>query len=553
MVLRFIQTTAIVFFLPFFSCLSPTFASSYFDAVFSQYVEEFPSTLTERIQQGGEVLPEEFCIDPVYRNFKMQPLWVTENGPGKRAAMLLSRLREADLDGLEPANYTPDKLDALWASSNPYDLAKLDVMLTSRMLAYLGDVQEGRRAPRKVDPKLFANACDIDIDPVFAFSSMRESIDFTAFLDSYVPIHFQYIDLRQALVSYRSIAKIGGWPKIPVDGPMIRPGQSDNRIPTIRRRLAMTGDHHYDHDFRPQYTTLLEEAVRQFQHRHGLKIDGVIGPNTLAALNVPVEEKIRQILLNMERWRWKKQDLGRKYILVDIAGFQLQGIEDGRAVVEMPVIVGKSYQQTPVFSDRVRYVVFNPFWNIPRSIARKEMLPELIQDPGYLAKNKIRVFSSWQNDSVELDPYKVNWNELGNKITRFKLRQDSGPWNVLGKIKFVFPNHHNVYLHDTLAQELFKKHRRTFSHGCIRVAEPEQLAHFVLGGEKNGWTYERIEEMTDTGKRSIVPLPNPVNIHITYRTVWLDSKGVVHFRPDVYERDKKLIAALFEKGDEIVD
>lgn len=546
--MRIIATIAAVIVLTFFIALPCSYADEQFDTIFGQYIEQFPAKLIDLVEQGAQVSSEDFCVVPVYQYFNLQPLWVTENGPGEQAKLLLSRLKHSDLDGLEPSHYKIVEMASLWESKKPIDLTRLDVMLTSALLAYLGDLQEGRRSPRAIDPKLFAYACDIDLDPVATMQKIRDSIDFNGFIDSYVPTHYQYIDLRQALVHYRSIAKIGGWPHIPKKGPMIRPDKSDRRIPSIRLRLTMTGDHPYDHDTRQGYDQLLQDAVERFQERHGLKIDGIIGPQTLSAMNVPVEARIRQIILNMERWRWKKEDLGKKYVLVDIAGFRLQGIENDTTIVEMPVIVGKSYQQTPVFSDRIRYVEFNPYWNVPRSIARKEMLPKLIKDPSYLIQHHIRVFSNWLSTAVELDPYLIDWQKLGRKIVGFRLRQDYGPWNVLGSIKFVFPNRYNVYLHDTLTQNLFKNHRRTFSHGCIRVAEPEQLAHFVLGGENSGWDFKRIDELVDTGKRTIVRLPQPVAIHITYRTTWLAPKGVVHFRNDVYNRDKKLIKALFEKG-----
>jgi len=535
--------------LTFCVALPCTRADDELSPVFSRYIEEFPATLIEFIKQGKEVSPEEFCVVSVYQNFNMQPLWVTGNGPGDRAKLLLSRLRHSDLDGLEPSHYKITDMANLWQSRNSIDLARLDVMLTTALLTYLGDLQEGRRSPRNIDPKLFAYACSIDVDPIATLRNMRDSIDFIAFLDSYVPKHFQYIDLRQALVSYRTIAKMGGWPQVPTDGPMIRPDKTDKRIPTIRLRLTMTGDHPYNYDRKHDYDLLLQKSVKKFQKRHGLKIDGIIGPATLNAMNIPVETRLRQIILNMERWRWKKHDLGEKYVLVDIAGFRLQGIENDAVVIEMPVIVGKPYLQTPVFSNRIRYVVFNPYWNIPRSIARKEILPKLIKDPGYLIEKHIRVFSNWLNDAVELDPYNIDWQKLGRKIVNYHLRQDSGPWNVLGTIKFIFPNRHNVYLHDTLTQKLFEHHKRTFSHGCIRVAEPHQLALFVFGGENGGWTQKRIEEMVATGKRTIVNLPQPISVHITYRTVWLDPAGIVHFRDDVYNRDKKLIKALFQNED----
>jgi murein L,D-transpeptidase YcbB/YkuD len=265
-------------------------------------------------------------------------------------------------------------------------------------------------------------------------------------------------------------------------------------------------------------------------------------------MNIPVEKLIRRIVINMERWRWLSHDLGETRVEVNIAGFVLGVFKMESIELAMLVIVGKLQHETPVCSDMITYLEFSPYWNIPPSIAENEMLPELEKDSRYLAERSIRVFSSWAADAAELDSTGIDWDEVGDAIVRYKLRQDPGPDNALGTVKFVFPNKHNVYLHDTPAHNLFGRSQRAFSHGCIRVSRPHELAAQLLGGEENGWGIDRIKEIIASRERTVVRLEEPVPVHIAYRTVWLDTDGSVHFREDVYGRDRLLEEALFQNA-----
>ena len=213
----------------------------------------------------------------------------------------------------------------------------------------------------------------------------------------------------------------------------------------------------------------------------------------------------------------------------------------------MPVIVGRKYHKTPVFSDTIKYIEFNPYWNVPPSIAKNEMLPKLKKDPYYLKKRHFRIFNGWGPDAKELDSTAIEWKRAGKKdIARLRLRQDPGPWNALGTVKFIFPNKYNVYLHDTPSHGLFQRRQRTFSHGCIRVSKPAELASYILGGREHGWDLKRINEIIAGGERKVVPLKKPFPVHILYRTVIVDPKtDAVHFLVDVYGRDALLDRALF--------
>jgi murein L,D-transpeptidase YcbB/YkuD len=359
--------------------------------------------------------------------------------------------------------------------------------------------------------------------------------------------HPGYVRLRDTLAFYRSIQERGGWPGVPV-GPMMSRGATGERITALKHRLIVSGDLPISQRGDGAiFDEALEEAVRRFQRRHGLDVDGVVGPATLEALNVSVNERIRQIKKNMERWRWVPHDLGIRIIAVNIAGFWLQALEKNRPILEMRVVAGKRYTRTPVFRARMTHAVFRPYWNVPSSIARKEMLPLIKRDPGYLEKNRLRVFRGWDPENGEIDPKNIDWSQLAPHHFPYRLRQDPGPMNALGRVKFVFPNRFNVYLHDTPERELFARTVRGFSHGCIRVEKPVELAQFVLRDDPR-WTRERILLAMEEGSANqIVRLHEPITVHIEYWTAWVDEDGTAQFRKDIYEWDELLEEELEEE------
>ena len=327
----------------------------------------------------------------------------------------------------------------------------------------------------------------------------------------------------------------------------LEPGARAPEVELLRRHLAARGDLASELA-QPQaeadlFDQPLVAALLHFQQRHGLEPDGRLGKKTVAALNVSAAERVRQIELNLERWRWLPQDLGARYILVNIPDFSLRVVEQGQQVLAMKVIVGKSYRRTPVFSDTMRYLVINPYWEVPPRLAVEDKLPEIRKDVDFLSRNHIRVLRGWGSEEAEVDPKTVDWARLGKGNFPYRLRQDPGPQNALGQVKFMFPNKFDVYLHDTPSRELFRRTERDASSGCIRVEKPVDLADYLLQGVP-GWSHERLLSTIASGREMMVPLPAPIQVHLLYWTTWADEQGTVHFRRDLYGRDNSLDAAL---------
>lgn len=506
----------------------------------------YPIELLEFQKQTPLIATKDICLAAIYHELGAQPLWVTNSGPGKRAAVILDHLLNSFYEGLEPSDYETELLRSLWESKAPDDLARLDTLLTYNLVKLIHDLSYGQIKFHASDPQLFAEAGDKGFNPLSAVEAALAAPDLNAYLDSLPPQHQHYTSLKQALVHYRRLAEKTEWQTIP-SGSLIRPGKPDDRLVTIQKRLFMTAEIEAYLPPAEIYNAPLVAAVTAFQKRHGLEADGIIGPKTLAALNIPIEDLITTIRVNMARWRWHNHDLGEDYVMVNIAGFSLKAVRKNRVMLDMPVIVGKFQHKTPIFSDTIKYLDFNPFWNITTSIARNEELPELRKNPGHLVERNIRLFSSWQSDAVELDSTAVDWEQVSHsQMSRYKLRQDPGPGNALGRVKFVFPNNYSIYLHDTPAQDLFHHTKRSFSHGCIRVSQPLALARFCLESQDAGWTAEKIGRIAAMGKRKVVRVNPNIPVHITYQTTWVDNEGKIHFNSDIYGRDAKLIKTLLD-------
>jgi L,D-transpeptidase YcbB len=336
-------------------------------------------------------------------------------------------------------------------------------------------------------------------------------------------VNESYGALKKQLEKYYTIAKNGGWPSIPTDKKTFKKGTSDSTIALIKRHLQIIGDMPAG-DTTAVYNDTLEMGIQNYQRRFGYTSDGKITAALIKEMNVPVQLRLQQILINMERMRWMPSRPSGDLILVNIPEFVMHVYDGKNKVFDINVVVGKEGHNTMMFTGDLNQVVFSPYWNVPPNIVRKEILPALEKDPSYLARN--------------------NMEQVGMEGDLPKIRQLPGPDNSLGRVKFLFPNSFNIYFHDTNAKGLFSKDKRAYSHGCIRLEEPEKMAQYVLRKQPE-WTPERMEEAMNSGVEKFVKVKDPIPVFITYYTAWVDDAGQLNFREDIYDHDKTLMARMF--------
>lgn len=487
-----------------------------------------------RLQAGGESVVEPRLVMALYERAGFRPLWTD----GGTVAVLMEWIERSRREGLNPLDYHRAAL-----GRTDLDAVDRELLLSDALATLALHFSAGKADPARLfktwnyRPQL---GCTLTVD---ALLSAIRSGGIDDLLTRLLPEGI-YPALRAALARYREIEERGGWPTIP-PGPSLRPGMRDPRVVVLRRHLAIAGDWEGDAGTEPEaFDSALVEAVRRFQRRHLLADDGVVGRRTLAALNVPISRRIQQLRINLERLRWLYHSLPEEFLGVDLAGFQLHLRKDRRSLWSSPIQVGKPYWQTPVFRDLVTYIDINPTWTVPRSILRRELAPRLLEDPpGFLARRNMELLLP---DGRVVDPATVDWTTITPENFPFILRQRPGPRNALGRIKFMFPNPYHVYLHDTPSKALFRRPRRAFSHGCIRVAKPLELAEILLAPNGPQWTRARIQALIDGGRTRTVVLKQPMPILIVYLTAVPDveTPELVQFRPDLYRRDPRVLRAL---------
>lgn len=497
------------------------------------------STLTED-NAADLALLTQFYVDR-----DMTPVWVDDEAPTERAHDLLHILEMSTYDGLNPDDYDIWAIRRLMDSDHARALAELDLRLSLSLMQFLSDLGSGRTEPSTLDPELFVYPQDID--KAGAIEAAAEAEDIGVFVGGYRPRQVDYWRLKGVLANYRAMASNGGWSTID-PGPLMKEGDRSERVVQLRRRLQREGDLAPPEDpLAPFDSELFDqrlvEAVESFQDRYGLKQDGRVGPNTLTALNTPIEQRIEQLVLNLERRRWMSDRMPSRYIYVNLADFELQLIDQGEVAFETPVVIGSLYNKTPVFSADMTYMVINPYWNVPPSIATSELLTKAKADSSFFRRNGFDIFENWSAEAEILDSTSIDWTRVEPQNFSYKLRQRPGPTNSLGRLKFMMPNDYNIYLHDTPERAHFDLNERSFSHGCVRVADPEALANAILEGQ-SGWTLNGIVDAVGSGERTQVNLDQSLSVQITYLTAWVDGDNRAHFRNDVYDRDQILADAL---------
>ncbi|WP_417566442.1 L,D-transpeptidase family protein [Marinobacter sp.] len=534
---RFSLTTALIAALLSSLWLPPCSAA---DEAIVQRIEALDAGFPVKVL--GDRLMAETALSAFYGARGYQPAW----HPPELRRQLINAVERASDDGLNPADYHAEILSEL--SLRPMSdfsnelKADLDLLFSDAFLMLSSHMLEGKVNPQTVHAEWTANRRHRAMESVLAES--LASGDIVGTLNALRPADPAY---RKLMTARRELTlRLGQpWSQL-ASQPVIRPGDRDDRLPEIRRRLSALGDL----DAQPAasedpvlYDGPLEGAIPKFQARHGLEPDGLIGRDTFRALNLMPVERLRQIDATLERWRWLPESLGDTYVLVNIAGYELTMVENREEVLRKRVIVGQPFRQTPVFSDHIRYLVFNPTWTIPRNLMIRDQLPQIIRDPGYLSRLNISVYRGWGADRVQVDPADIDWQSLHRNNFPYQLVQEPGPQNALGQVKFMFPNQYDVYLHDTPGRGLFGRTDRSFSSGCIRVEQPFDLADRLLAASPD-WNRGRIDKLVAESKPQTVMLPRPVPIHIQYWTSWVDGEGRLQFRNDVYNRDARLITQL---------
>lgn len=480
----------------------------------------------------------------IYEQRNFLPAW---NDP-RQVGELVTAIKATAADGLDPSDYHLKQVESIYGvllagdQVSPEERALQDLILTDSLVRLGYHQLFGKVNPYTLDPNWNFRRELNDIDPAVAIQKAIDSPSLADYLSTFFQRGWFYRELQVALANYRQIAANGGWPVI-ADGPTLKPGNSDPRLTVLAQRLIISHDLDASgFDEKPAiYDERLQQAVRHFQDRHGLDVDGAVGPATLRALNVPVEKRLEQLKVNIERARWVLDDIEDDFVLVNIAGFRAYVLRNREVLWRTNVQVGKTYHQSPVFRDEIKYIVINPTWTVPYSIASKEILPKIKRDPNYFAT---RDFDLKDKNGKLANPAKVDWNTVTERNFPFWLVQRPGPNNALGRVKIMFPNEHAVYLHDTPSKALFGKSERAFSHGCIRVENPFDLAEQLLGGD--GWNQAKFQEVLDSKETKTVRLSKPMPVLLLYWTAMVNPDGVVHFYNDVYSRDQRIVEALNE-------
>lgn len=472
------------------------------------------------------------------------PAWIEDRKPRPQMDELIGALQRADRDGLDPALYNASVLHARrveagrgFLSSKGFDegeAANLDVWLTYLYLQYASDLTNGLGNLAHADPAWQIR--DKKTDPLAQLEEALKHDRVARSLEESAPRHTQYTALRDALARYREIDQRGGWPALP--GQLkLKPGQASSAVSLLAHRLAVTGDFAGTRkEDATTYDAELQEAVKRFQRRHGIEPDGVVSAATVAQMNVPASQRVQQLRLNLERWRWLPADPGDRYILVNLPEYRLEVWDHGKVPLSMRVVVGKKDSPTPIFNDDMTYLVFAPYWNVPADIVKNETVPQALRDPAFLQRTNMEVLDK---GGSPVDPSSIDTEKMGD----YRFRQRPGASNSLGLVKFMFPNQFNVYLHDTPADSLFARATRSFSHGCVRLEQPDKLAHYVLADQPS-WTPERIAAAMHNAEETTVKLTHALPVYLGYWTARISADGILQFRDDVYGIDGRQSAAL---------
>ncbi|MBB6610367.1 L,D-transpeptidase family protein [Pontibacter sp. Tf4] len=536
-------------------------------------IKDLPQTTTDSLYIKGfisekpEFKPYADLMYLFYGDRDYQLAWFRDNKLVPEVDKFLTTMKNATREGLDPKKYNVADLEGMLKrydemdgqDSTRLDLQEqLDVALTATYFDYASDFYRGRVNPAEVG-SIDWNVKRNKIKLHKALQTILKERESTYPYYEFEALHKGYTDLRDVLQKYRALQEKGGWQKVELGKrKMLQKGDTATAVLQLRKRLNPGQPINVNDPKMRLFDEGLVAQVKKFQALHGLDQDGKVGGNTLRMMNVPIEDRIQQIMMNMERWRWipkrlVPKSLDQKYIWVNIPEYKLYIYEDPnndpeaerayKKVYEMRVVVGKELNSTPIFSDKMEYVVLAPYWNVPNSIVEKEVKPQMLSGSNYLERNNMEIVTKEKNPKP-VSPYDIDWASVTEKNFPYMVRQRPGGKNSLGDVKFLFPNQYSVYLHDTPADALFNQTERGFSHGCVRLEKPMDLAKYVLQ-DMPEWTDQRIQETIAAGEETWITLPKQIQVYLVYFTSWVDEEGNVHFRDDIYGHDKKLAKEFF--------
>ena len=486
------------------------------------------------IEVDGQVLFSQIEAPQFYTNRNFELAWTDQ----KNVKDLIESIESAYDEGLDPEDYHYQKIQDLLEKKKSSSLsngeqADLDLLMTDALILYASHLLEGKleQSELRGEWDVEKNARPENVDSLLTVTLHNNKVK--SALQTMKPAHHWYMLMKMNLKKLRSEAEEGGWPQVQ-GGETLKKEMDDPRILEIREFLEATGDLKASNtDQESVFDEELELAVKKFQTRHGLTADGVIGKGTIEQMQVPIEKRIESIKLNLERLRWIFHHPDDDFLIVNIAGFYVRRITDRQETFGSRVIVGKYHHESPVFKGEMKYIVINPTWTLPYSIATNETLPRLKKDPGYLAAKHMEVLD---RGGKVLNASTIDWNQYSRGNFPFIIRQKAGPWNALGEVKFMFPNKYSVYLHDTPSRGLFERQDRAFSHGCIRTEDKWGLLMSLMD-DPEVWNMDKINEILKSGKTTNINLPEPVNIYLIYLTAVVDRENNMYFFKDVYKRD----------------
>ncbi|QMU61028.1 MAG: L,D-transpeptidase family protein [Gammaproteobacteria bacterium] len=478
-------------------------------------------------------------VTKLYESRKYNLLWSNGNQYNHHAHALYNAIQNARKLGLNPADYDLDVIKYFLETTidDSSILGKLDVTFTHAYLKLASDINNKAVSYTLTDEySLFTNNSFLTNIQANETSNTQNIVE--------TPLLNQdpYSRLLNALEKYRNLSN--EFEPIILQKKSLTIGDASSEIIKTRSRLYELGDHKSADLTNDVFDETLALAISDFQYRHGLEADGILGKRTVREINKSIEQRTLQLEVNLDRAKQISELGSNRYILVNVPEYKLHVIENGKAIYQTRVVVGKKKHKTPVLTSEISEFVLNPYWNVPTSITKNEIIPKLQEDPEYLSKNNMKVISKFNNQNIFVDPDIIDWTTMDPEIDSLRIRQDPGKKNALGRVKFVFPNNYRVYLHDTPSRTLFTRNLRAFSHGCVRVENPFELAKVLISNSEN-WSNEKLDYFAKRKKTKIIRLDKPIPIHITYMTAWADEQGIINFRPDIYKHDSQIANNLY--------